>query len=849
MTEKIFSIYEISGLLKGSGASCVNDLIFWLKDIKFRHQTQFGSKAANLGVIARELKTPAGFCLNSVAYTYALDRAGVLKQIVSLAEEVQSSEINEITKVSDEIYKIIINISLPPEIDKNLRDEYEKLISKRAGVKVAVRSSATAEDLPSASFAGQLESYLNIESFTELIESIKKCWASLWTPRAIHYRHQKGIGQRNIGMAVIVQEMVPAQVAGVMFTANPVTNSRKEFYIEAVRGLGEGLVLGEKNADRYIVRKEGVFIKSIESVENESYLNEFQIKTLADAGAKLEFMYQEYQDIEWAYYKGDIYILQTRPITTLEDEEPELIPVEKMTSIQKEVWTNVNERFPEPILPIDGIVAKIYYLSLFSAYRSLGFSVPYVDWQRVEAGMFPELFVPPAIKQGPLRLLKLSKTMKWDILKEWEDNEKLFDKYLKLLKDKRLREFPLEIIMEYVEDALKDFQRVLTFRYLLYIQYGTLYNGLSRLMILLFGSEGKRLQQDLVAGYPQITIEVNEKLVELAHGAKNMNKVKESMINTDADKIREKLMGFSVGQEFLKQFDDFLDKYGDRELSQGLGGLAAPTWRETPEIVLEMLKGILRELDNPRQTKQNMTERRQQAEIRLQELMSRGVAKILPMRSVLNKLIDSAQKYNAFRENSHFYLTQAMTVFRTLFLEMGNRLVRLGLVDDENDIMYFTFFEVKDLLYQRYSKQKISKLELEEIIRGRKQKQERRRKKWLTRNVSIEATGKEVLKGVGASSGIVSGKCRIITDPREFERLSPGDILVARYTNPAWTPVFSYIGGLVVEYGSTVSHAAIIAREYGIPAVMGVSGATSVLKDGETIIIDGANGYIQKDAP
>jgi phosphohistidine swiveling domain-containing protein len=825
----------------------MDEMILWLAEIKFRHQAGFGSKAVNLGLIAREMKTPSGFCLSSAVYSQAVRSTEILKKITELAEEVQGESLERINEVSQAIAREFINMILPESVETALKENYHRLKNHRDDLLVAVRSSATAEDLPSASFAGQLDSFLNVASFSDIITAVKKCWASLWTPRAIHYRYQKGIGQTNIAMAVIIQEMVPAQAAGVMFTANPITNSRREFYIEAVRGLGEGLVLGEKNADRYIVEKETLHIISKETVENHPYLNDFQIKTLADHGAKLEFMYEEHQDVEWALNRGEIYILQTRPVTTLEDEEPVDLKPESMTKIQRDIWTNINERFPEPILPIDGIIAKIYYLSLFNAYQDLGFTVPYVDWHRVEEGLFPEFFIPPRVKIRPTRIFKLKKTTNWDIEREWQENEKIFDKYLRLLQDESIKQFPLEIIWEYVEDALRDFQRALTFRYLLYIQYGTMYNLLSRLLTFLNREEGQVILEGLLSGQTHVTGEINARLMALALKAKINPVVKNIIIEKDAENLTSALEKTEEGKKFFREVQIFLDQYGDRELSQGLGGLAAPTWREKPEILWGMLKGILLADEDSYLHQDKLPERRKEAEEKLKRLTARGFFRLLNLGNFSRHLITSARKYNAFRENSHFYLTQAMTVFRTLFLEMGRRLVKRGLLTDEEEIMYLTFYEVKDLIYALYSHRKVSKLEMRDKIHTRIKKQARRKKRWAGRKIRVSEAGENVLKGVGASSGVVSGPCRIITDPRDFTRLKPGDILIAQYTNPAWTPVFSFIGGLVAEFGSTVSHAAIIAREYGIPAVMGVNGATEFLKDGEEITIDGSRGLVQRN--
>ncbi len=823
----------------------MNQLILWLEDINPRHQANFGSKAANLGVIARQCQTSPGFCLSSSAYFDALRAAGVLKDITALAREAQDKDIDSISGVSRQIQAMIQQVTLPEYVVKTLETEYRKLIRNMAAVKVAVRSSATAEDLPSASFAGQLESYLNVEGFDQVKEAVIKCWCSLWEPRAIHYRFQKGISQANTGMAVIVQEMVPAQVAGVMFTANPLTNSRQEIYIEAVKGLGEGLVQGTASGERYIVKKDGLYIPTKETAEGAPYLTDFNIRWLADEGLKLEALFDGPQDVEWAYNWGDIYILQTRPITTLADEEPEILRPEEMTPIQREIWTTVNERFPEPVLPLDSVTVKTYFLSLFLAYKALGFSVPPVDWSRVEKGIFPDFFVPPAIKISPLRLVKLFKMIRLDIAKEWKVNEAIFDKYLNLLKRDALKEFPMEVIHQYLEEALKDFQRANTFRYLMYIQYSTVYEALSRLLSILYGAAGKEIFQDIVIGHPQITMEVNEKLVELARRAKNDQRVTDIIINTDTEKIEEQLKEHRVGEEVLKEFDLFLEKYGSREVSQGLGGIGARTWQEKPEVVWGMLKGILLQEDNPVDYHVKQLQRREKAEERLAELTSRGIARVLPLRGLIDKLVVYARKYTAFREDSHFYLTRAMPVFRALFMEIGRQLVRRGVLDQKEDVMYFNYWELVELINEIYSYKKVSKLEITELLTDRKAKLERRRKRWLARNLQVAVNDKSVLRGVGASSGKARGVCRVVLDPKGLSRLKPGDILVAQYTNPSWTPVFSFIDGLVVEYGSALSHAAIIAREYGIPAVMGVSGVTRVLEDGDTVTIDGSRGLVQ----
>ncbi|WP_366924433.1 hypothetical protein MFMK1_001410 [Metallumcola ferriviriculae] len=825
----------------------MDEMILKLDEINPRHQLYFGSKAANLGVIARNCQTAPGFCLSSRVYYNALRSAGVLKEVIKVACKAEGGSIDTITAASRRIKEIIKGVNLPENVEQMLEAAFRQLMGEGEGIKVAVRSSATAEDLPSASFAGQLESFLNIQSFEKVKEAVINCWCSLWEPRVIHYRFQKGIEQANSGMAVIIQEMVPAEVAGVMFTANPLNNSREEICIEAVKGLGEGLVQGTTSGDRYLVKKDGLYITHREMVGGSPYLTDFHIRWLADEGAKLEALFDAPQDIEWAYNWGDIYILQARPITTLADEEAEIPDPEDMTVIQREVWTTINERFPEPVLPLDSVIVKTYFLSLFLAYKDLGFSVPLVDWNRVEKGVFPDFFVPPAIRMGPKRLIKIFKMVRLDIAKEWQINENIFNKYLDLLKRDTLKTFPMEVIHQYLEEALKDFQRANMFRYLMYIQYGTIYGALSKLLSFLYGDEGKELFQDVIIGHPQITMELNVRLEELAGEINKNPQAAGIVIKQETDEIEACLREVPAGEKAIEEFNSFLEKYGSREVSQGLGGVAADTWQERPEVVWGMLKGVLLQQDGVVDYHQRQLERRERAEKRLAQLTSRGAGRVLPLKRWIDRLVVYARKYTAFREDSHFYLTQVMPVFRSLFLEIGRQLVSRGVLKDKQEVMYFNYWELVELLDDVYNYKKVSPKEIKETLAERKANLERRRKLWLSRNLVVEGDNASILNGIGASSGKASGICRVVLDPRDLSKLKPGDILVAQYTNPSWTPVFSFIDGLVVEYGSALSHAAIIAREYGVPAVMGVKGVTRLIKDGDRITIDGSQGLVHQE--
>jgi len=825
----------------------MGETILWFQDIKPSKQRMFGSKAFNLGVIANKSRTSPGFCLSAEAYYHTLQLNGIHAKIRQLLKDIDCQDIEAIEEVSRKVQYLITKVSLTSPIEQELKVSYDKLLKYYPGSKVAVRSSATAEDLPSASFAGQLDSFLDIQDFIGVTEAVIKCWCSLWNPRAIHYRMSRGIGQSNVGMAVIIQQMVPAEVSGVMFTANPLSNSRKEIYIEAVKGLGEQLVQGEVSGEKYGVMKNGLYIPTKDTQDNQPLLTDFHIRWLASEGVKLEHLYGAPQDIEWAYHWGEIYILQTRPITTLNDEIPDEVHESNMNPIQRDVWTNINERFPEPVLPLDSVIAKTYYLSLFEAYQQLGFSVSRVNWDRVEEGIFPDFFMPPSIKPNFLRIFKVWKLLWINIDKEWQVNEAIFDRYLNFLKRDALKDFPMEIIQEYLEEALKDFQRANIFRYLIYIQYGTFYKALEKLLKMLLGAKGQALFYELVVGEDQITMQMNQELRNLARKMKNKKDIAEIITSVRPSEVEMSLKNKIEAQEILLDFNLFLNKYGDRELSQGLGGIAAEIWRDRPEVVWGMLKGMLINGQQAASNSIDGSQRRKIAEEELENLTSKGFWRISMVKRLIQRLIRYSRQYTAFREDSHYYLTQAMPVFRSLFLAIGQKLVRRGIIKEDKEVLFLTYWELKTLLYDIYSQKKVSSIEMNELLATRKAEFQRRKERWANQAITVECEG-NILIGVGASMGKVTGKVKIIIDPKELSRLEPGDILVAQYTNPSWTPVFSFVGGLVVEHGSAISHAAIIAREYGIPAVMGIKGITKKLSEGEIVTLDGSKGTVLRSA-
>lgn len=828
--------------------------IYWLKDIEQSDKPAVGGKGTNLGDMARGLLVPPGFCLSSSAYHDNISHFRLYEKIEEILKDANLNELQEAERVSEDISRIIIETPMLPEIENALVSAYNKLAEEKVDIMVAVRSSATAEDLEDASFAGQQETFLNVTGISDVLLSVKKCWASLWTPRAIHYRSQRGFVHSSVKMAVIIQEMVPATVAGVMFTANPVTNSRKEIRIDAVRGLGEQLVSGHTAGDVYILNKSetNVEIKSREIYDQSKgqMLTDYELRELAHTGLKIEVYYDNYMDIEWAYHKGKFYFLQARPITTLADEDLPEINFKKMNNLQKELYDWAAERFPEPIYPVDSIVVKLLFMAQFEAMQEFGFTIEDMDWSRIEKGIFPEFFDPPRISAGLGRILPyfhLGRTLKSDPAGEWAKEQVHLSDMLKRLKGRDMSSLPYELLTDYISEAFNHWHFFTVMRYRYFAQNRVPALLLRKFLKFLFKDQGNNVYENLLAGSDNITLEINRALYSLAQGARLYPAVQLVFSKNRPEEILEKLTSVEGGPDYLAKFKDFVQLYGERETSMGLGGIASPTWEDSPEVVAGIIKAILSEDPGMEEVRERArTEKVREAEKLLEKKLSGGIWALIPIRSILNKIVVHSRSFTVFRENSHYDVTRGLHVFRVLFTELGRRLQTRGILHAPSDVIYLTYSEIKEIIATIYfGIEELNVKAIAQKIRARKEEQVRRLNRWKLRNVKIDETG--AIKGVPASQGIVSGAVKVIREPGDFYKLCKGDILVAPYTNPAWTPLFTTAAGLIVETGGVASHAAIIAREYGLPAVMGVAQATEIFKDGEIITVNGATGSIIRD--
>ncbi|WP_418792164.1 PEP/pyruvate-binding domain-containing protein [Phosphitispora sp. TUW77] len=828
--------------------------VYWLTEIYQDDRDTVGGKAANLGDLARNLPCPDGFCLVSEAYYKNLKHYGIDQKIREKLDLIDTGNIKVLEQVSLEIGEMIIEMPLLPDYYDALTTAFHRLAEGKDRLQVAVRSSATAEDLVGASFAGQQETFLEVEGIENVLIAVKKCWASLWTARAIHYRERNGFEHHLVKMAVIVQEMIPSQVSGVMFTANPVTNSREEIRIEAVRGLGEQLVSGHAAGDVYILKKSGeanieLVSKEVADPGKDQMLTDYDIRELAHTGLKIENYYGDYQDIEWAYWKGKMYFLQTRPITTLRDEDLPDINLSVMNKYRQEVMAWVAERFPDPIMPIDGIVVKVLFMAQFEAMQASGYTIGNPDWGRVDKGIFPEFFVPPPIRpkfKRVLQFFRAGKIMKSDPAGEWADEQVYLLDMLEKLKRRDMSALPLEIVLDYITEGFNHFHYFNVLRYKYFSENKVPSAILLIWLRFMFKDKAVTVYEKLVTGLDNATLRINRAVRDLAAEAGQIRDVGMIFRNNAPDKIFTQLEASEGGREFLIKFHEFLLEFGERETNMGLGGIGSPTWQDSPEVVFGIIRAMLDEdLDEFMAREEARAVKAKEAEELVNSRLSKGIYSLFNAGKLFHKLIRHARSFAAFRENSHYDVTRSLHVFRILFAELGKRWVRMGLIKDPRDIYYLTYFEIKEILLIIYhGLEEVNVKELNARIISRKAEQERRMARWSTRNRPV--TDSEVIRGVPVSQGLIKGPVRIIKSPGDFHRVRKGDILVAPYTNPSWTPLFTTAAGLLAETGGAASHAAIIAREYGVPAVMGVVRATEMFRDGEIILINGSTGVVQR---
>lgn len=890
-----------------------------------------GGKGANLGEMTRAgFSVPPGFCLTVEAYRQFIACSEAARAIASFLAELRLDDIKVLENQTARLREFLITQPMPSEIAKQALDAYHALARRLDApphlLRVAVRSSATAEDLPGASFAGQQETYLNICGDDALLEHIKRCWASLWTARAVSYRHAQGFDQQKVALAVVVQAMIEADVAGILFTANPVNQRRDEIVINASWGLGEAVVSGLVTPDTFIVRKHdgGIVAREIATKDRAiryaadvgthevelpperrtiPSLSDAEVLELARLGERIETYYRAPMDVEWALRGGKFYILQARPITTLDAKErttdahpfkpPEGGPGGSPTGEYNR--TMFVEIFPDPLSPAFlSVIVPLFQSMLDFTFETLGFrppkgipavgvfyNQPYFHREYIAAALEPlspnlrEALVAQIINpfsRHPAKLpLELSPAYLGMVARLLRFMTGFPQKLPGLLAEYRAaiqkvaainpaEHSDAELIGQIRPLLFTHASKLLNYDFLMIAAIGITYQMLGTLLERYFGEQSQEIRAKLISGVTgNVTMETNKRLWDLAQNAKRADAVRATLVRSGNAELRSALEQIPDGRVFLAELDAFLEQYGHREIRMDI---LYPTWGEDPTPVLSFLRSYL-ELDesaSPHRQQERLVRERIQLAQQVEARLRRDWAGRFVLAPLFKRVLENTQAHTRERDTMHFELTRLFPPLRRILLEVGRRWQAQNVFDAPDDIFFLTLEEMEMLardLSSPPSAEKSGWRDMHAIVQARRAEfaasQQSGAPPILCEGKPVETpeiasrtvTGQ--YQGIAGSPGHARGAVRVIRGPDEFHKLERGDILVAPLTNPVWTPLFAIAGGVVTEVGGILSHGAIVAREYGIPAVMAVKDATKLLHDGEHVTVDGDKGIVTRD--
>ena len=780
-----------------------------------------GGKGANLLALIRlGMPVPGGTIITTDSYEAHAIRCGLHERIVRPILAQNWAKVERIA------FEALTSCILDDDLSAELLGWYKGMNEPE----LAVRSSATGEDQADASFAGQYETFLNVQGEENLVSAIRKCWASLWNRRVLSYRSLRSMDQFSNRMAVIIQEMVPAEVAGVLFTVDPMLKEGAgQMRIEVARGIGEAVVSGAAAGEVFRVER-----SNLETVGREGsgqLLSLELVKDLCRMALRVEEHFGSPQDIEFAVSGGTIFLLQARPMTSLQVSL--LDPLDspgKPSFLDRMIKPFVDERYAVAPRPLDNLVFTRLVGGHIHTIKECGGLIRAEDHKAFDAQIWRQAYRLPPVRRlwralsGDL--FHQFRMLRTDWQKWWENGPR--DAIVAVSEPLNLSTMEDHELFEHAERILSVWQGPLYTR--LCAASGIRAEVWLKLLVTLAVGFRKRkeMMACLMTGLDNPTIDTNEALWQLSRLARRNNTVREAVRKAAPEQLDLTLEGL----EFLEAFGSFIQNYGHRE--GACWYLTTPTWRQDPKQVWRLLATLV----DTEQRTGNIEEvrARRAAVLALIERRARFLPGLWP---VFRFLLLRLSALNAFRERSHFDLTRPLAALQEIASEWGRRLTERGILRKEVDVGYLTYDEVRQWLTG--SQPPVE--EARELIARRRATYRVVNMRWQAERFYTIARGKH-LRGVAASPGVVRGKVRIIRSERDFDRLGACEVLVSPYTNPAWTPLFATAVAVVTETGGVSSHAAIVAREYGIPAVMAVPGATRILKDDQEVLVDGNKGVV-----
>jgi rifampicin phosphotransferase len=842
-----------------------------------------GGKGAHLGELSRivGIRVPAGFCVTTDAFGRIMANAPAIDERLDRLSRLNLDDGEEIRALSTEIRGILQRIAIPDDLTAAITGSLARLGEHAA---YAVRSSATAEDLPTASFAGQQDTFLNVVGSRAILEHISRCWASLFTERAVIYRLRNGFDHRKVSMGVVVQQMVFPHSAGILFTADPVTSNRSVISVEAAVGLGEALVSGRVNADVYQVREGQIVSKAVGTKrlaieaspaggtqelpiepehQEEPALTDTQVVQLAQLGRRIEGHFGQPQDIEWCLDDDGFQIVQSRPITTL-------FPIPDVSDQENHVFISVG-----------------HAQMMTDAMKPLGLSFwqlttprpMYVAGGRLFVDVAPDL-ASPARRAGLLEVFGKSDPLMGDALETILER----DDFIPTVRDESPGSapgggmpVPIETdpaivtgLIEHSEasvaklksdiggksgSALLDFvlADIQELRRILFDprSHQVFMSAMEATWWLNEHLEAwldeKNAADTLTQSVPHnVTSEMGLALLDVADVIRPYPEVVALLQRVEDEDFLDELAKLTGGQEVRDAIRAYLDKYGMRCV--GEIDITRPRWSERPTTLVPLILGNIKNFE-PGAGERHFEQGRQEAWEKERELLARlgdlpdGERKADETKG----MIDRVRTFIGYREYPKYGMVCRYFIYKQALMEEAERLVQAHVLRGKEDIFYLTFAEFHDVVRTNH---------VDDQLIG--QRKEAFRSYQALRPPRVFTSDGEVvtgtyhrvgvpagaLVGLPVSAGTIEGRARVVLDMAEAD-LDAGDILVTAYTDPSWTPAFVAIAGLVTEVGGLMTHGAVIAREYGLPAVVGVEHATRLIRDQQRIRVNGTNGYVE----
>ncbi|MFN8503514.1 PEP/pyruvate-binding domain-containing protein [Kouleothrix sp.] len=837
-----------------------------------------GGKGMSLAkLLSAQLPVPGGFHVTTAAYRQFVAANGLAPRIAQALAGLSPTDTAALDAASEQIRALFAAGATPPEIAEAVAGAYAAL----RDAAVAVRSSATAEDLPGASFAGQQETYLNIRGAGAVLAAVKQCWASLWTARAIAYRINNAIDQTAVALAVVVQELVFADAAGIMFTANPVNGKRDELVINAAWGRGEAVVSGAVTPDTLTVQKGSGRVLRRETAEKvlmtvraeggtreqpvpaaqrrQPVLGDAQAGELAQLGARIEQLYGTPMDIEWALAGGRFFIVQARPITAL--------PPEWRPSVPDALYTrnSLAEHVPGPVTPLFAT------LGLEIANRVSYQFMERVAGRQMAAGLVPNqaeyealngyLYRRNHLKIGvTLRLMGRYIPQFMRLAREsvalWQDARQQFGGVVAEWEQKPLAALRPSELLDGVRAIFtaairyyNEIQATLPIAAVSEALFTAVYDRLIR-------REGDPPASTFMLGLDTVSLRADKALFDLA-GWLRANPALAGYVASSASarleadlRQAEAPAGLPGGAwaEWRARFDRHLHQFGRTAYEFDF---ANPTPQEQPGPVLDAFKAFVAgAAGDPYQREREAAATREQAT----QAVMRRVG--WPRRGWFAGLLRWAQATGPMREDSLFDMGMGHPLMRRMLAELGRRFAEGGAVAEPGAIYWLEKAEVIGLA--EALERGIALPDLAGRIPARKAQwqaalrasppvllpENSRWARFMHGGPAKTQDGKLVLSGVGTSGGRVTAPACVLFGPDDFGKLRPGDVLVAVTTTPAWTPLFAQAAAVVTDIGGPLSHSSIVAREYGIPAVMAAGSATRAIHSGQLVTVDGTAGTV-----